>query len=275
MVIEKIELNLQQTYAIIAKNVKLKLRFKVNFILQIISPLWAFVMPMIILGKIFEIAKGEPLGIWTSETFFFFVLSGFCIGLAARFVHEYHKILRHEKYWKTLPAIFISPLNKYNLLIAIFIEQLVYICIPLTIVFIILLIIYPTTAFSFCLAILIFFGGCVVLASIGLIIGSFSLSAESAMQWVAFLMHFILMFSCYNYPKEIFPPYLLFLIFLNPLYYYWDLMRVIWLFGLDYVLFNPAYIIHIIIVISFTIFSPILSVIIFNFFYKKYGVSGY
>jgi ABC-type polysaccharide/polyol phosphate export permease len=232
-------------------------------------------MPLIVLGKIFEITSGKSLGIWTSDTLLFFILTGFCIGSAAGFIHEYYKMLRDEKYWKTLPAILISPFNRYNLLIAVFIEELIYIAVPLTIVFIILLIIYPTSLISFLVAFLIFLAGCILLASTGLIIGAFSLSAESAMTWVAFLVHFVLMFSCYNYPREMFPPALTFFIIIDPFYYYWDLMRVTWLFGIDYVLFNSAFLVHFIIIIVFSTLLPIISVYFFNYFYKRYGIAGY
>ncbi len=275
MIFDRLINNFQQTYAIVIKSIKLKLRFKTKLFLKLISPIWSFVMPLIVLGKIFEITSGKSLGIWTSETLLFFILTGFCIGLAASLIHEYYKMLRDEKYWKTLPAILLSPFNRYNFLMAVFIEEIIYFAVPIMIVFIILLFIYPTSIISFLVAFLIFFAGCILLASLGLIIGSFSLSAESAMTWVAFLVHFILMFSCYNYPREMFPPAITFFIIINPFYYYWDLMRIVWLFGIEFVLFNPAYLVHFIIIIVFSTLFPIMSVYFFNYFYKKYGIAGY
>jgi hypothetical protein len=63
---------------------------------------------------------------------------------------------------------------------------------------------------------------------------------------------------------------------INPLYYLFDLARLVWLFGLDpalaYNFLTPT---HIIIVIIGLICLPIIAVYLFKKLYKKYGISGY
>lgn len=275
MLLKDIKKNLLQSYAFFAKSIKLKLRFKFKFWLNFVSPLWNFIMPLIIFGTIFRITNDAPIGIWNSHNFILFFLLGFCAGLTSQFSDEYHMEIIREKYWKTLQAFFMAPVNRMNILFGIIMEEFVILSVPVSVVFVVLLITFPTSFISFMLALLIFLSAAIFLASIGLIMGALSLFSEGAMQWAAFLMHFVMLFSCYNYPREIFPDFLTGLIIFNPLYYYWDLLRIIWLFGFDYVIANPTYFVHFVVIISLTIICPIISVILFNYFYKKFGIIGY
>ena len=82
--------------------------------------------------------------------------------------------------------------------------------------------------------------------------------------------------SCVSYPLQIFPEFFRNIFVLNPFYYFFDLIRIIWLTGVDPSLafnyFNPF---HIIIVGVFSITLPIIAVYLFNTIYKKFGISGY
>ena len=114
------------------------------------------------------------------------------------------------------------------------------------------------------------------MASIGLIIAGFGISHEEQVQLIMFILKFVFLFSCINYPKEIFPEIIQFIVVMNPFYYLIDLLRIVWYMGVDYDtairLLSP---IHIIIILTLVILSPVISISLFNRVYKKYGIRGY
>ena len=267
--------NLRQIYAFIAKELKLELRYKEKFILKFFSPLWSFVMPMIIFGKLFQITEGDPIGIWTPENFLFFILTGFCVGLLKRFLNHYQQMVRMEKFYKTLPAIFLSPSKQSVFFLGLFLTESLLLSIPISVVFFFLFLLFPTSILSFLIAICVFIAGGLFVASLGLFLAAITLTKEGLVRWLIFLLNIFLIFSCINYPREIFPDFLEYLIIINPFYYFWDLYRAIWLFGIENIIFNPSYVFHIILIIVLSIITPFISFNSFNYLYKKYGIAGY
>jgi ABC-type polysaccharide/polyol phosphate export permease len=185
------------------------------------------------------------------------------------------KNLLREKYWKTLPSLFISPVNINNLLVSKIVSELIIFIIPLTIILILCFIIAEASVISIIFVLLIYVLAALFMGSIGLAIGSFRMSIEGGYRFFFLIINIFLIFSCYKYPREFFPDYLQFFIIWNPFYYYWDLIRVILVLGFENVIFNLSYVIHFMVVISFSIMGPIFSISFFNYIYKKYGLVGY
>ncbi|MFX1258135.1 MAG: hypothetical protein ACFFAN_09765 [Promethearchaeota archaeon] len=267
--------NLLQIRAILDKEIKLETRFKGKFLLGYFSLLIRFIMPYIILRKLLEVSLDRSLGIWTADNYLLFLLVGFEFVFMKRLIRVYSVRFQHEKYWKTLPAVLISPINKFNLLIGIFLSQLIFISIPMGLIITIMIILFPIDIISIIVAILILILSCFFLACIGMAVGALSISLESLWIFFDFFFGFILIFSCYNYPKEVFPIYLQPLIIFNPFFYFWDIIRYIWLFGLEFTLFNPDFTVHFIVISSCAILGPTIGIPAFNYIYKKYGIVGY
>lgn len=267
--------SLLQIRAIVVKEIKLQTRYKGKFILSYFSSLIKFIMPYIILRKILEVSLDKSLGIWTAQNYLLFLLVGFEFVFTKRLIRVYAIGFVNEKYWKTLPAILISPVIKLNLLTGVFLAHLLIISVPMSLIIIVMIIMFPIDIISLLVAICIIILSCFFLACIGIAIGSLSLSLESSWLFLDFFFSFIIIFSATSFPREVFPIYLQPLITYNPFYYYWDLVRQIWLFGLDYVLFNPDFTVHFLVVLSCSVLGPIIGIPAFNFIYKKYGISGY
>ena len=273
--ISHLRIFIYQIYALLIKDLRLKARYKLKFLFTIIIPFTTFIVPLLIFRKLFEATGNESLGIWTADNYIIFILSGIFIVILMKLLPAYGKSLLREKYWKTLPGLFLSPMSIYNLLISKILSELVLFVIPLIIIFTFCFIIAEASIITILFVLVIYVMASLFMASIGLAIGSFRMSIESGYSMFFNLINVFLIFSCIRYPKEFFPENLHFLIIWNPFYYYWELIRAFLVLGYENVIYSTEYTLHFIIVFSLSIICPILSVLFFSYIYKKYGLIGY
>lgn len=267
--------NMRQVYAIVEKDLYLQLRFKSQFLLNLLNPLIQLVVFFFIFGAIFNIT-GTNIGYWNSSNYLIFLIIAMSIIYCQPIITKYTQIFMIEKYWKTLSAVIIAPVNRFSILIGILISQILISSIGVAFLFILGIILFPISLFQLIFFLVAFFCILLIFGSIGLILGAFAISNENFQNYYLLIIRFLFLMSCINYPKEIFPEFIQFFINLNPLYYLFDSLRLIWYGG-----FSPTiaslYIspIHIISFISITILSPIIAVLLFERIYKKHGIVGY
>ena len=273
--LKRLKKYLYQLEALVIKDIKLQSRYKIKFLVASFVPFTSFLIPFLIFRKLFQAIGDESFGIWTPENYIIFILTGIFVVIILGLLSRYGNTLQREKYWKTLPGIFMSPVNFYILLLSRIISELLIYSIPLTLIFILCFIITDATLITIIAMITIYFMAALFVASIGLAIGSFRMSVEGNFNAFFIFIKFFLIFSCYKYPREFYPSFLEFLIIYNPFYYFFDLMRLVLILGFENVVFNPKYLNHFIIVILTTILVPILSILFFTHIYKKYGITGY
>ena len=274
--LDSVKRNLKKVTAITQRNLLFETRFKLTFIQNLITPLVQMIIFFIIFGTIFTINKDYIFGYWGIQNYLIFLLLGFSIQYLRPIASRFARSLQNEKYWKTLQAILIAPINRFLLILGIVIEHLIAYSLPILILLFIAFIIYPISFEFLILVILIYM--CIVLTfgGIGLLIGVFTITNENVASVSSLVLQVIFWLSCITYPLEIFPEPLRFFIKLNPLFYYFDLLRLVWLLGIDY---NTAIkfitLTHILVVIIFTISILALSVYFFDKIFNKYGITGY
>jgi ABC-type polysaccharide/polyol phosphate export permease len=264
--------NLIQIASITEKNIKLHLRFKFQIVIAYISPIITILMPLIIFGQFFEFR--ENLGPWTAENYLVFQFIAYNLFLLRGILTEYPNQIRNEKFWKTLPGLIIAPLNRYNLLFGVFFSHLLLISAPF-IAFTVMCYIYSPISFltllfviSMCFLITLIFSG------IGLIFGVFAISNENVWRLLTFMINIVFWLSCITYPFELFPGIIQNIINLNPLYYIFDFLRIIWIQD-NVILTINIYYLNFLILMICTVVLCIIGVKTFNFIYKKYGIVGY
>jgi ABC-type polysaccharide/polyol phosphate export permease len=82
------------------------------------------------------------------------------------------------------------------------------------------------------------------------------------------------LFSCISYPFEIFPGVFQDIINLNPLYYVFDFLRLVWIENNPIISVSSHFTSFFILIIC-SIIIPTLSIFLFNRLYKKFGIAGY
>ncbi|MFX1443316.1 MAG: ABC transporter permease [Promethearchaeota archaeon] len=273
---DSIKRYIRQIFAFIEKSLYLEFRIRTQFFSRFLTPLIELFLFIILFGAIFKARPGYKIGYWDSSNFVLFLLIAFCIQFTKPVIMEYKRLFINEKYWKTISAIMVAPVNRFTLLVSVLISELVVVGIPFSILFVIALILYPIPLFIIFLILLIFLAIFLIFGALGLIIAVFSISNEEYIAYLTIILRFTFLFSCTNIPLEIFPKSLHFIILINPFYYIFDLLRLTWYSGIEYEV-SMRYITptHIIILIVFTIISPIIAVYLFNKVYKKYGIVGY
>jgi len=267
---------IRQILAITEKNIYLELRVKSRFFFRFINPIIQLLLFVFIFGVIFNIKKGFQLGYWNSNNYILFLIIAFSIQFSKSPIAIYDTLFNTEKYWKTLSATMTAPVHRFILLFGILFSEIVLNCIPIGILLIIALILFPIPLIYFFLFLLLFLLIFIIFGSIGLLIGIFRISKEELVSYSKVILRIIFLFSCTNYPKELFPEIIQNIIILNPFYYIFDLLRLVWYLGIDYdAAMSNISPIHIIVTLILIIISPIISIFLFEFMYKKYGITGY
>ena len=259
-------------FNIAEKNTKLRLRFKFQLVYSIVTPFFAIFMSFLILTRFLEIET--RLGRWDNTNFYIFLFIAYNIELLRRTISEFPKDLILEKYWKTIPAIMIAPINKLHLLFGILVSHLIIISLPFAVFFIWAYLIYPISIFTFIFIIFIFLLVEIIFCGIGLFLGAFAISKENYWRIFDICIHIVFLFSCITYPFELFPDSIQRIILLNPLYYIFDILRITWLDN-NILLTISKYPFHFIILIVMAITIPLIAIYIFTVIYNKYGIVGY
>ena len=229
-------------------------------------------MPIIILGKFF--ASNTEFGPWNANNFLIFQFTAYQIYLIRNLINEFPSQFLREKYWKTIPALIIAPLNRFNILIGIFFSHMILISIPLIMFLILSYIAYPISFLTLVFVVIILFCIALIFSSIGLFLGVFAISNENIWRITGFGINIVFWFSCLTYPFELFPNIVQQFINLNPLYYIFDILRVAWIED-SIILSIYVHPLNFIVLILCAILLPSISVYFFNFIYKKFGIVGY
>ena len=268
--------NLIQTTAIIERNIFFELRFKLALLTSFLNPFIQTLMPLIIFGAFFSINESYDFGYWSSENYLLFLLIAFCIQFLKGIMENFRQMFFREKFWKTLQALMVAPINRYVLLFGILISEMILLSIPFVIFFIVALVIFPISILNVFLVLVLFFCLAIFFGSLGLIVAVLIVTKEGVYRVIKIGLTYLIWASCISYPLQIFPELIQNIILLNPLYYFIDLVRIVWMMGIDYnVAISYLSPVHIVIVTTFTILLPILSVSLFNIFYNKFGITGY
>ncbi|MHA1147603.1 MAG: ABC transporter permease [Promethearchaeota archaeon] len=272
----KIDINLKQIYAITVKEIKLATRFKSGVVAEFFVPLLSLFFPLIIFNALFSITNEAFSGYYSIENYILFLLLGYCVKCLIFIIWTFKDNFYREKQWLTIKSVMISPVNKFNILIGMLLSVLIIKFIPILVILILCYFFFPISIAYFLLVILVIFLISITFAGFGFIIGAFEVSNENIAAILSAIIPFIPFFSCLFYPLEIFPKITHPILLLNPLYYYFDLLRLLWWAGMDfqdasqYITIN-----HFLIVGLFSVCVPIVSIVLFSKIYKKYGVVGY
>lgn len=266
----------RQVLAFVEKDLSLNLRIKINFFAKLLNPVIQLLVLVFIFGLLFNIREGYSIGYWNNENYILFLLIAFCIQFSKSVIKKYDSLFLNEKHWKTLSAIMVAPVHRFTLLTGVLISEILLNSIPLIVLFVIAYILFPISIFFLFLTLLVFLSIYIIFASMGLILGVFRISNEKLIHYSDLALRFIFLFSCTNYPKEIFPDFIQSIIILNPFYYVFDLLRLTWYLGIDYnVAVSEITFVHIVTFLILTILSPFISIFLFNRVYHKYGITGY
>ena len=273
---KSLRINLKQINALVERNLYLEVRFKLTIFTRYFTPFIQILMPLIIFNVIFTIREDYQFGYWTGLNFILFLFIAFCVQFLRKIVINFSHLFDREKYWKTLQALMVAPVNRYVLLFGFLIAEIILLSIPFILFFIIAYVLFPINIFYLFLVILSFFAISILFGCLGLILGILIITKEGIYSLFNLGLTLLFWLSCLSYPLQVFPEIIQPIILLNPIYYFIDIIRIFWLMGLDYNLaitfLTP---IHIIIVVGGTIILPIFSVYLFNTFYDKFGISGY
>ena len=273
---EILKRNIIQIYSLTVKDLKLKTRFKSEFLIEYVAPLLSIFFPYIIFNTLYSVGDDVFGTYYSSENFLLFVLLGYCTSSLIFLLWNYKDLFYDEKISKTLNAVIIAPVSKFNILFGYFLSGLISKSLPIIFIIALCYVLYPIPILYLFLVILVLLCISITFAGMGFILGLFEIVNEDISASLAVGISVISIVSCVFYPIEIFPENVRVIIRINPLYYYMDLLRLSWWAGVNN---NEAMqyltIYHILIVGIFTIITPIIASFLFLKIYSKYGTSGY
>ena len=268
--------NIIQIYSLTIKDLKLRLRYKSEFIVEFVSPLTTLFFPWIIFSKFFNLENKVFGTYYSKDNFLLFLLLGYCVTSLLFLLWQYKDLFYDEKTWKTLNAIIIAPVKKINVLTGYLLSGLISKLLPLMFIIALCYLLFPIPILTLILVLFVLLCIAITFAGMGFILGVFEIVNEDISASLAVGISFISLISCLYYPITIFPEEFHFIIKLNPLYYYFDLLRLSWWSGINYSdALQYITINHILVVVFFTLFTPLFASYLFLRIYNRYGTSGY
>ena len=261
-----------RVFTIAEKNLKLQLRFKLNLVFSIVKPFLTIFLSLVIFSKFLEV--GTRFGRWDDANYYIFLFLAYNIELLRRIIEDFPGSFMNEKYWKTLPALMIAPINKLHLLLGIFFSHLIIIAIPFILIFILAYVVYQISIFTIIMIICLFLLIDIIFSGIGLFLGVFAISREGVWRLLSIGINIIFWFSCVTYPFEMFPNFIQNVILINPFYYIFDILRMTWLDD-NILLTISTYPFHFVILIGTAIIIPLIAIYVFKVVYNKFGIVGY
>lgn len=271
-IFKKIKDDLYQIFAVTEKDLKLSTRFKLPIIMSFITPVLNLILPLIILGQIFTFS--ENFGPWDSQNFALYVMTAYQINIMAGVRGIFPSRFHIEKVWKTLHATIIAPFNRRNLLFGMFFSYMILNAFIFTSFFIISFFIKPISIISVLFLFIFYFFIALVFSGVGLFLGALAISKPSLTPIVNLGISILYIFSCLSYPFDFFPPHFQSLVLLDPFFYLFDFIRIIWLDD-NIFLSIVTHPFHVLLIVGGAIILPLVGLWIFNFIYNKYGIVGY
>ena len=267
ILLESLRNEFSQIFAIAEKNVKIHLRYKLNLILSMINLLLGIVLPLIIMGTLFTFT--ENFGPWNKENFVVYQFTTYQIMLMYQLVGRFQGQILLEKGANTLTMIILAPFRRINLLFGIFFSHLVLISVPFVTFFIICYIFYPVSIFTVFFVLFVFFLLALFFSGIGLVFGVFVIAKQRLVALLYYPVTLALIFSCISLPFQFFPENFQFIVKLNPFYYLFNIIRLIWIED-NIIISISSHLSYFIIVFIIAIISPIFGLKFFNYVYDKY-----
>ncbi len=261
--------------AIAEKDLKLDLRFKILFFSStVINPITVAIPFMLVYYGLFTTGSAAPTSDLGEKNFAPFLLLG---AMTSIILHEgfnnFFNRFSLEKYWKTIEALTLAPVNKMALIIGGAIDGFVSLLPAMATFFTILWLIQPTTIpslvqITITLALLL-----LISMSLGLVSGLAVIFNENYLPIFKYSIIGLTFFSCFYYPISLFDnhPALLAikpLVEINPYYHGVTILRNAWFF-------NTINMNSFIYVLIFALTLPFISVYIFNKAWKMFIVQGY
>ncbi len=269
--------NIKQILALAIKDLKLKMRYRQEFFVENFLPFLTLFFPLIIFSTLFQLEIDFFEGsYYTAENYVLFLLLAYSVECSIFLLWYYRDLFYDEKTWRTLHGLMLAPVSKFNLLIGFLISGLLTRAFSIILTVIICYILFPIPLMTLILVLIVMLCISITFASMGFILGVFVIVNENISASLSIGISFIALISCLFYPLQIFPESIHIFILMNPLYYYFDLLKLSWWSGINYrEAMGYITIYHIIVVIIFTIITPIFASFLFIKIYKKYGATGY
>lgn len=234
--------------------------------------IFSILLPIIIMSRFYS--YNAKFGPWTNENFLVYQFTAYNIALISRIVDTFPKHLIREKFWQTLSFILIAPINRIHLLLSYFFSHMILISIPFVIFFVLCLLYYPISLLTIIFIIFTFFLIALIFSGIGLLIAVFAISREKFLTVITTFYGILIWFSCISFPYQLYPGFIQVIINLNPLYYIFEFLRLLWIEDNILITFS-SYPLRLIIIILCAIFSPVVGIYFFNKIYNKFGIVGY
>lgn len=273
---DNIKKNFVQIIAIAVKEVKLVARFKFGIFLNLGAPLLSIFIPYIIFGALFRYSGTIDLDYYNQNNYILFLFIAYALTYLLTIFNVYSSSFKQEKYWKTLKGLIIAPFNRYNMLMGLLVANLILKSVPTIVILTICYILFPIPPFTFFLFLVVLLCIGIIFSGIGIVVGVFTITNESIAKLMEVGLDFLLYLSCVFYPLKMFPRILHPIFYLNPLYYVFDLLRLIWWSGINfYEALSFITPIHFISLVASVILIPFIGTYLFNKIYNKYGIKGY
>lgn len=254
--------------AIAKKELKLGLRFKINFFSSVVlNPLLYSLWFALIYAGFFSFGTSNVAGVTPSTLIPFLILGGLANIIYRTGYYAFDTKFMAEKYWHTIEGTLIAPINRISILLGIGLIEILRISIFLLAGIGIAFFMYSPSLIRLFIVIFTMILLCLMTLGMGLVKAGFILANENMLAIFQYLNYDFMFLSCFYYPIEALPSWIHPFVMINPVYHAVILIRDAW-FGLPISLLSLG-------IVSFiTLLSLLLGTMLFSLTWRKLGITG-
>lgn len=259
-------------WAYIIKEMKNLFRFKLSIFNFIFNPFLTMISFFLVYSAVFFVGDVNDLGYVQQSNYVVYLLTGFLA--YSCFTISWRKTsMQEEKIMLTLEGILLTPRSRLYIMVGKGAKALFEIFLVILIFVALMLFIQPAVEWHQLLigsaALMLVL---IIFMSIDFVISSIGLAEEGLAAILAtYGPRAFLIVSCVYYPIETIPEYLRFLAYANPAYYGVNLFRDAFMPAeLPFGVWGPM-----LYLLILAVLMPMLSVYVFEFILKKWGIKGY
>lgn len=273
MIKEDIISKIRTVKAYAVKDLKNTFRFKLAIFNFILAPFLTMFSFLITYSAVFFGAKTDDLGFVQKENYVIYLLTGFLVYSCFRLAWGRTNLIG-EKVMQTLDGMLLAPSSRLYILMGKAVQSFVEIFIVVFAFVVMVFLLQPPTIYWKNLiigsvAVIFVF---IIFLSLDFIVTAIGLAQEGIASFITtYVPKGFLLVGCVYYPVDIIPKFARPLVYLNPLYHGVDLFRSGFMqadlrFGLE---------IPFLYLLILAVVLPIISVFVFEYVLKRWGIRGY
>jgi len=265
-------LSTDKIFAFFLKDFKNQYRFKITLASNVLNPFLQVIGLILAYSAVFLVGKVESVGYVNQANYVLYLITGFCSYSFARTTWGQTSLLV-EKWYLTLDGVLLCPVSRFYIFLGKAVSGAISAALGAAPYSVLIILLHPKVySFTHLLLGLVSMG-CLfsIFISLDFLTSAVELHQEGVAKLVrSYAPRAVLLLGCVYYPISLLPSFLRYLVLLNPVYHSVEIFRSAFIRSEPVCLgYSMCYL------LGLSVLLPFVSVKVFVWTFRRYGVRGY